>query len=339
MRKKVTTITMSCYSPIQAYKAKNATNDNGKQVIIFQDMQGSKNFESIQLPCGKCIGCRMDYSRMWMARITKEASLYANNCFLTLTYNEENLPIKDVINKETGELITGHPLVKEHLQKFIKRLRRNYEYHKKHTGIRFYACGEYGGRSMRPHYHLALFNIDTTTWGDIKQIGNNKQGDALFTSERIEKIWGKGFITIGDLTPQSAAYIARYMLKKQKGDGKAWYYESRGIVTEYTSMSVKPGISAIWYEQNKDKYWLQDKIIVPQRNKAPATVKTPQYFDKLLEKEDPEKLKNIKESRQRRGEQQRKIRAQQSTLNEWDQLKVEEANKISAARKLIRPLE
>lgn len=282
----------------------------------------------------------MDYSREWMGRITKETSLYANNCFLTLTYNEEHLPIKEVINKETGELITGHPLVKEHITKFIKSLRRQYKYHHNHEGIRFYACGEYGGKTGRPHYHLALFNIDTTVWGDLKFLRNNHQGDALWTSPKIEKIWGKGFIVIGDLTPQSAGYIARYMLKKQKGKEKKWFYESRGIKSEYTTMSNKPGISRLWYEQHKDEYWISDKLYIPQRNNKPLEIKTPKYYDKLLEAEKGiDALEAIKQQRQKRAAMLKEIKKQTTSLNEMEQLRVAKEKKEEQAKKLIRPLE
>lgn len=331
---------MACYSPIQAYTIEGAKTETGKKFIFFQQpTQEIKGLKEIQLPCGKCVGCRMDYSRMWMARISKESTLYNNNAFLTLTYNNENLPIKDTINKSTGELITGHPLVKRHIQLFIKRLRKRYADKFDHKGIRFYCCGEYGGRTKRPHYHIALFNCDTTAFGDIKLLGNNKNGDALFTSPTIEEIWGKGFITIGELTPQSAGYIARYMLKKQKGNGKEWYYESQGIISEYSSMSNKPGISRIWYEEHKDEYWLSDKIIIPQKNKKPLEVKTPAYFDKILEQENPQKLEEIKSERERKAEKARRLRLSRTTLPEHQQLKVEEAHKKEQIAKLLRPLE
>lgn len=332
---------MACYNPIRAFTIEGAKTDTGHQVIFFREPQCEiKGLKELQLPCGNCIGCRMDYSRSWMARITKEASLYKNNCFLTLTYNNENLPTREIINKETGELITGHPLVKRDIQLFIKKLRRQYDYHFGKKGIRFYACGEYGGKFGRPHYHLAMFNIDSTAFGDIKLIGTNKNGDGLFTSPKIEEIWGKGIIAIGDLTPQSAAYIARYMLKKQKGAQKKWYYESRGIIQEYSTMSTKPGISRMWYEENKDKYWLSDEIYIPKRNAKPERIKTPAYYDKLLEAEKGiEAIQKIKEARQKKAEEIRKSKKQRTTLNEWEILKTEEAKKEKQARQLIRPLE
>lgn len=330
---------MACYEPKNAWEVKGIQTEEGKKVIVFNIDNVWKDTELIKIPCGSCIGCRLDYSRMWMARIVKEAEGYKNNAFITLTYNEENIPYKDVINKETGELITGHPLIKSHLRDFIKRLRRQYEYHFNHKGIRFYACGEYGSKNQRPHYHIAAFNIDTTVWGDIKQIGSNHQGDAIWTSEKIEKIWGKGFITIGDLTPQSAAYIARYMLKKQKGEKKTWYYESQGIISEYTSSSLKPGISKQWYEKHKETYWLTDKLYIPKRNSKPQTVRTPAYFDRQLDKENPEKLKEIKEHRKQAAEKARRLKQSKTTLSEEDQLKTEKENKEASAKKLIRCIE
>lgn len=331
---------MSCYEPIRAWTIEGAYKENGKQFLTFQEpIKETKGLKEMAIPCGRCIGCRLDYSREWMARITKEASLYPNNAFLTLTYNNENLPIKDVVNKETGELVTGNPLIKEHIQQFIKKLRRQYKYHHNHEGIRFYACGEYGGRTQRPHYHIAIFNCDVTVWGDLELLRNNTSGNPLWTSPKIEKIWGKGFITIGDLTPESAGYIARYMLKKQKGNER-WYYEANGLIPEYTTMSNKPGISRLWYEQHCDEYWLYDRIVIPKKNSKPLKIKTPAYYDKLLEQEKGiEAVREIKEARMKRAEKAKRIKMSKTTLNEWEQLKVEEAKKLEQSKKLIRPIE
>lgn len=293
----------------------------------------------MQVPCGNCIGCRMDYSKMWMARITHESTKYANNAFLTLTYNPEHLPYKQTVDKETGELKEGNPLVKKHIVDFVKRLRYYYDKERPGEKIRFYACGEYGTKYGRPHYHMAIFNYDSTCWGDIKLRGNNHQGDALWSSEKLEQIWGKGFVTIGDLTPQSAAYIARYMLKKQKGKEKKYYYEKEGIIQEYTTMSRMPGIGLDWYEQHKEEIWLRDCIYVPQRNKAPLKIKVPRYYNKQLEKEDEEKLKRIKEARKKSAELNQKLANSRTTATEWEQLKAKENKEADKLKGLVRGYE
>lgn len=281
----------------------------------------------------------MDYSKMWMARMVEEATKYQNNAFLTLTYNNEHLPWKHTIDKDTGEYIESNPLVKEHVVKFIKRLR--YHYDKRYPGqkIRFYACGEYGSKGGRPHYHMAIYNYDATCWGDIKLQGNNHNGDALWTSKKLEEIWGKGFVTIGELTPQSAAYIARYMLKKQKGKEKKYYYEKNGLIQEYTTMSRMNGIGLDWYEEHKEEIWLRDCVYIPQRNSKPLKIKVPRYYDKQLEKEDEEKLKQIKEARKRSAELQQKLAQSRTTATEWEQLKAKANKEADRLKSLVRGYE
>lgn len=150
---------MPCYHPIQAWSLKDKRKPDGKRIISFQGpTQGDKadKWEGIQLPCGQCIGCRLDYSRQWADRILLETTLWEHNWFVTLTYSDEFVPYKSTVNTTTGELIEGKTLVPEHLTKFMKDLRRYWSYHYGHDNIRFYACGEYGGQTERPHYHLCI---------------------------------------------------------------------------------------------------------------------------------------------------------------------------------------
>lgn len=333
---------MACYNPLKAWTVEGVTTATGKMAISFREppenVQEAPGFKWLQIPCGKCIGCRMDYSKQWAARMVEEATLYPNNAFLTLTYNNEHLPYSRTVDTKTGELTENHPLVKSHVVKFIKRLREKVE---RTTGakLRYFACGEYGAKYGRPHYHMAVFNLDATQWGDIKLIGNNHQGDALFSSKEIERLWGKGFVTIGELTPQSAAYIARYMLKKQKGPDKKIWYEKAGLVQEYTSCSRKPGLGIEWYESNKETVYQNDCVYMPQRNKKPLRVKTPRYYDKLLEKENPEKLKRIKEAREKSQRLQQELKNARTTSTEWEQLKAAEKKAEDKYKALLRTYE
>lgn len=330
---------MACYEPIIAYEVKNAKTDTGKKVIIFKD-DPNKETTEIAIPCGKCIGCRMDYSKEWQVRIVKEAEQWKDNVFLTLTYNNENLPTKDVINAKTGEITTGHPLRPEDFRDFIKRLRKEYDRKFEHTGIRYYACGEYGSKGMRPHYHAALFNIDVTAFNDVKKIGVSGAGYPIFTSERIEKIWGKGFITIGELTAESAAYIARYMLKKQKGPEKEWYYESQGLVPEMTRSSTHNGIAHDYIIENAEKLAGSDALYVPRRNKKPLKHKVPEYGMRILEKEAPEMYERIREMREEQKVplEERVLRHKGNSKGYFGALKDRETNEEKKLKSLVRPL-
>lgn len=175
------------------------------------------------LPCGKCENCQIDKSNQWATRCLLEAQKWPKNAFLTLTYDDTHLP-KD------------KSLLKADLQKFWKRLRKSLKDEK----IRYYACGEYGSTTMRPHYHAAVFNY----WpDDCIFYKPNSEKQPLWTSPKLEKIWGKGFVIIGALTYESAAYIARYVQKKGYGiDNK--FYEQAGLSKEFILSSRRPGIGA-----------------------------------------------------------------------------------------------
>ena len=133
---------MPCYSPLIAWRAKHI-NPSGKTSLVFNQRDAAQPDDPVQLPCGQCIGCRLEKSRQWAMRIAHESSLYDQNCFLTLTFSDEHLPQNLSVSKRD-------------LQLFMKRLRKHFAPRK----IRFFQCGEYGELNMRPHYHSILFNVD-----------------------------------------------------------------------------------------------------------------------------------------------------------------------------------
>ena len=178
---------MPCYHPIPAYRLPSGS-------VVFHDKGDGSPFE---VPCGRCVGCRLDKSRVWALRCVHEASLHDENSFITLTYAPEHLP-------------SDGGLVKEDFQKFMKRLRKKFAPRR----IRYYMCGEYGDRTNRPHYHALLFGLD---FSDREALPPSASGADLFTSKTLEKVWGKGFVTVGDVTFESAAYCARYIMKKLNG--------------------------------------------------------------------------------------------------------------------------
>ena len=131
---------MPCYTPLKGWRSQERT-ESGKRAITFRLREGYADMP-VDVPCGQCIGCRLERSRQWAVRCMHEASLYENNCFITLTYNEDHIP-------------SDGSLKKDHFQKFMKRLRKKFG-----AGIRFFHCGEYGAELSRPHYHAILFNFD-----------------------------------------------------------------------------------------------------------------------------------------------------------------------------------
>ena len=234
---------------------------------------------NIDVACGRCIGCRLDNSRQWAVRCCHEASLYDENSYLTLTYRDEDLPSDGSLRPEDFTL-------------FMKRLRKAI-YPRQ---VRYYMCGEYGDELSRPHYHALLFGYDFPD----KRFHKRIKGNPSFVSERLSDLWGKGFCTIGAVTFESAAYVARYILKKQTGDKARAHYshidkgtgEIQKRVPEYTRMSLKPGIGAKWYEQFSGDVFPDDFVVLGGRK-----YKTPRYYDQLLGRDSPDKLAEVKEQR------------------------------------------
>lgn len=222
--------------------------------------------------------------------------MWDENCFITLTYRDKS-------RCSATQLKKGHycpkdgSLNKEHFKKFMKRLR------KKFTGqqIRYYHCGEYGDDLDRPHYHAALFNLGF----EDQELFYQRDGISLFTSQTLEQLWPYGFSTIGELTYDSAGYIARYCLKKITGDRAQDHYLRKDeydvdywLQPEYTTMSRRPGIGATWYEKFTSDVFPADETPVPGRSGQQRVFKkTPRYYEKLLEQEDPELHNAVKEAR------------------------------------------
>lgn len=274
---------MPCFSPINGFRAKKINPNTGKRSIVFNMKKGYSDMP-VKVPCGQCIGCRLERSRQWAIRCSHEASLHKNNCFITLTYSDEFLPRDKSLNVK-------------HFQDFMKRLRKEYG-----PGIRFYHCGEYGEKYQRPHYHACLFNFDFPD----KQVWKRVRNSTYYTSESLQNLWGFGYCTIGEVTFESAAYVARYILKKQTGKTAYLKYTEldydtgeilNEIKPEYTTMSRKPGIAKHWFEQYHSDVYPDDFIVL--RGKK---LKPPKYYDAQFEILSPKELSIVKLRRKLNGE-------------------------------------
>ncbi len=269
---------MVCYHPLYGYRSKNRTK-SGKRTFVFSSKKAYVDMPLV-IPCGKCCGCRLSASRSWAVRCVHESSLYRDNCFITLTYNPENLP-------ENNSLYISH------FQKFMKRLRKKYS-HK----IRYYHCGEYGTLGNRPHYHACLFNHDFKD----KILWQVKRGNKTYRSKELESLWMKGHSLIGDVTFESAAYVARYIMKKVMGVRKEEEYSRVDMDTgeiyytkdpEYVSMSLKPGIGHDFYQKYKSDMYPSDEVILKGKK-----LQVPKYYDKLFDLTDHEIFAMVKQDRE-----------------------------------------
>lgn len=276
---------MACYSPLTAYYSREI-GKSGKRGVTF-DRNASFSGVPLKLPCGQCIGCRLDRSLQWAVRCMHEKQLHESSAFLTLTYRPDKMP-------EGGTLS-----VRDH-QLFMKRARKRLG-----KGIRFYMCGEYGGQFGRPHYHYLWFNRDLP---DRKYFGKSKSGHPLYTSKVLEELWPDGFSQIGDVTLESCAYVARYITEKVNGDAADMWYssvDSDGVihsrVPEFTCGSRRPGIASAWYEKFGRHSHLSGDFAVMDGKR----VRMPRFYDDRFELTDPDQLAIIKKRRLRNARRYR----------------------------------
>lgn len=282
---------MPCYHPIDAYKP----DDGGR--LTFHDKGG----RPIQIPCGRCTGCKLDRALDWSARLTHENQLHKTSCFLTLTYNDEHNP---------------KTLLYRHHQLFLKRLR------KLNRNLRFYCVGEYGEQTWRPHFHTILFGEDFFSDRKIYTTEPN----TLWESETLNKLWQKGNCLIGAVTPETIGYVARYAMKKINGSKAEEHYtrvdpetgELIYLTPELSRMSLKPGIGAYWYDKYSNDIHTHDAVV----NRGGFKQKIPKYYMDKFGTMHPLEHDAVKH--------QRFLKAEKSTDNTPERLAVRE--KVAKAR-------
>lgn len=312
---------MPCFKPLKGWASKNV-NPSGKRSTVF-----NRHEALIDLPretnCGQCIGCRLERSRQWAIRCVHEASLYQENCFITLTYSQENLP-------------KFHNLHIDHIQKFMKKLRAaaNYVYPKPkikppYRTIRYKQCGEYGEQTKRPHFHALLFNWDFPD----RYLWTVSNGQKLYRSNQLEKLWDLGQSTVGDMTFESAAYVARYIMKKVNGPMSERHYEvmdpeSGEVIDRKKEFSTQSqSIGKGWLEKFKSDVYPEDFIVL--RGKK---MRVPKCYDDIIEKTDPEFFMELKAAREVRAEQN-------AENNTYERLRIREECKELQIEQLKRNYE
>ena len=242
----------------------------------------------LTVACGQCIGCRVDRVRDWGTRAVHESKLWPYSCTITLTYDDEHLPEHGSLRPRDWQL-------------FIKRLRNS----RPGQTIRYIQAGEYGeGTALdplgRPHHHAILYNAE---FPDRRPIaGSAAEGKPRWTSQELVRLWGNGpRCDIGVLNSTTARYCVGYILKKITGDRAESHYRivdpSTGEVfqrvPEYSTRSLKPGIGAGFIERFMSDIYPDDFCATANGKQQPV----PPYYDKLLQREDPELLEAIKARR------------------------------------------
>jgi hypothetical protein len=281
--------------------------------------------EFIEIPCGKCSGCRIQRSREWANRCMLELEYHKSSYFVTLTYDDAHVPIHYYSDPATGEALPSMSLVKRDFQLFMKRLRKKFG-----EGIRFFASGEYGSLTFRPHYHAIIFGLELD---DLVPYKRSAQGFQYFNSASLQEVWPNGFAVVAPVTWETCAYTARYVMKKLTGP-EAEFYENFNIVPEFSLMSRKPGIARQYYEDHPDLY--DHEFINISTEKGGRKFRPPKYYDKLFDVDCPEESARLKAVRQKMAAEAQKAKLQKTTLSYLDQLAVEERNQLARIKSLKR---
>lgn len=257
---------MPCYRPVKGFRGVDG-GISWRPAVSFVDMP-------MEVPCGQCIGCRLERSRQWAVRMMHEAQCHEHKSFITLTYDDEHLPRDWSLNKV-------------HFQKFMKRVRKKFSGRR----ISYFHCGEYGEENRRPHYHAILFGLD---FPDGVVVDRSVDGSPIYESATLAALWPYGFSTVGAVTFESAAYVARYVLKKVTGDAAIDHYrrydpesgEVYYLQPEYCTMSLRSGesrggIGADWFCRFAESDVVSRDAVVFNG----VLQRPPRYYDKLRGRE------------------------------------------------------
>lgn len=284
---------MPCSCTAIAFRSKHVNPKTGLRKLVFSRNEALHPIVEQSVPLGICMHCRLKHSRNWGLRVALESTLYENNCFLTLTYRDEDLPKNGSLDYDVTV-------------KFMKDLRDRFG-----SGIRSFGCAEYGEKKGRPHYHICLLNFDfpdkKIAERSTANYGINKRENYIYDSEKLQDLWPYGDSKIGSLTLESASYVARYCTKKITGPKAFHYYdlpanEQTGeIITlnpeKSVAVSRRKGLGYPWYEKFGQYVRDHDRVNLAGRSYPP-----PPYFDKLTEKADPDRFEEIKAKRRLNGQ-------------------------------------
>lgn len=293
---------MACFYPRNVVRSPRVCHVKSGKPIIFFSKAAAKHYslwtstkrhfafyrpEVFQVPgckSPKCVGCVEDRSRSWAVRAWHESLMNDENCFITLTFSDEFLPKNGLDHR--------------YFQLFMKRLRRFIGAVGQAKRVSYFMAGEYGSQFFRPHFHSCVFGFsfsDCVLW-------TIRNGVKLYTSETLSKLWsdpktGKsyGFSSVGEVTFESAAYIARYCAKKVHGAEAPAHYQGRK--PEYMRCSLKPGIGKGFFKKYSDSVVFDDAVTLRDGVK----VKVPKYYDRIYEVDQPVHYGKIRDMRKRKA--------------------------------------
>lgn len=339
---------MSCYHPLIGFPT-GKTTINGKKDYWIRKASDSADFDrekklnpdAILIPCGHCIGCRLDHSRSWADRMMLELETSKSAVFVTLTYDNAHIPPAQF--DEEGNLLYGTLDVRD-CQLFMKRLRKEFDGKegRPYKKIRFYLSGEYGEKTLRPHYHAILFGLGLSDFSDLRPHGTNELGNRYYISASLSQTWSRGFVLVADVNWKTCAYVARYVTKKWSGP-YAIDYAIRNCIPEFSLMSRKPGIGRQYLEEHPD--CLDFTNINLSTAEGGLKIKIPKYYLKQLNfvpasgenlLYNPEKYDRIMAQRKRFAEDKMLLELSKTDLSYLEYLESQENEKLKEVKSLIR---
>lgn len=266
---------MPCYHP-------------SKVLVGRKLLQGKTRTDDVTVPCGKCLGCRADQARQWAIRIHHHSSLTHQTIngrfsrpswFLTLTYDDENLP-------ENGALVP------QDCQRFFKRLRKRLGEEK----LSYYLCGEYGDHTFRPHYHAVLLGPDFPDRRDA----DHRRAPNVWQDDLLSDTWTYGLHELSPVTFAACSYVAGYVAKKVKWAADPYRYtrvdpdtgELLELQPEFARMSRNPAIGRPWIERYWRDVYPRDYVVVEGKEYKP-----PRYYDRWLEANQPSVMEEVRHQR------------------------------------------
>lgn len=352
---------MSCYHPYVGFDY-GINEETGKKNIKVLPVVGNlketldANPGSMLIPCGKCIGCRMDYSRRWADRMMLEYESAGSGIFVTLTYDCRhvvNLVGENIVdctypeientkqcplNYACGEKCKRDgSLFADHLTTFMKDLREDLR-HNYGKYIRFFGVGEYGSweNTHRPHYHYILFGIGLDDLKNKVFVGFNELRQAGYTDPLISDHWPYGIVHITDVSWKSCAYVARYTTKKALDPSNDDFLDLLGKNHMFSRMSRRPGIGKPYLDEHPG--CLDYQNIYLSTPDGAKKVNIPKYFVKQLESTNKEKYDSIIAQRALYAQDSMMSKLSQTDLSFEDYLEVEEKAMIEKVKSLKRSI-
>lgn len=287
----------------------------GKLVVPYQNL--------MKIPCGKCIGCKFDYTKQWSDRMIMElADNDGKGIFLTLTYNNAHVPF----SVDEDGLPVSFSLKKRDFQLFMKRLRKRFA----DKSIRFFACGEYGGRTLRPHYHAIIFGLSLSDFPDLSVHGMNELNQLYFISPLLTEIWSNGFTLLSDVSYKTCAYVARYNVKKAYGDNVKPHELADDT---FVLMSRRPGIASRFYDAHPDFFDTMNSYFADSNGSV--RVSCPSYFLHKLSLDNPDKYDMLIRERRQLSKDRELLRLARSDLSYPEQLEIEENDVLRRTKSIL----